>query len=177
MLTINTKESVLAILNNPGGSTQKFPHSRIINRMLQAMYARQTRDEQAMAVTVHNNGVGFSGRDSEFLSDVAAKTAKKGDFWTPKQAAAVAKCLTHYTAQLIEIATEKIAAAPAKQMPLIAVAPVPMTVVAPRKPAAREIETVGQISSRMNQQWAQHKVEFAKRERQQEEKAFMDGLF
>jgi len=148
MLTINTKESVLAILNNPGGSTQKFPHSRIINRMLQAMYARQTRDEQAMAVTVHNNGVGFSGRDSEFLSDVAAKTAKKGDFWTPKQAAAVAKCLTHYTAQLIEIANEKIAAAPAKQMPLIAVAPVPMTVV---KPNPAEIETVAQLALRMRE--------------------------
>lgn len=165
MIALNDKTALLAILSNPG-NTQGFSNSKIINKMLQAMYARQTSDEQADGATRHNNTIGFSGRDSEFLSDVAAKTAKKQDFFTPKQAAAVARCLKHYSRQLIEIAEDKMRAAgiviPEKKrrtrkaaMPLVAVAPAVLV----------------DESQDFNERWIQHKNEFQLQEIEQDQAA------
>jgi hypothetical protein len=96
------KSTILEILSEP------VQNKHIVTRMLLAMYARQTADEQAVGATMNRNGIGFSGRDSEFLSDVAQRAAKWG--LSDKQSAAVAKCLKHYSRQLVEIAAQNKAA-------------------------------------------------------------------
>jgi hypothetical protein len=94
------KAQIKAILTEQaGGRNHNKP---IVYRMLQAMFQRQTADEQAAHSTHHSNGRGFNGRDAEFLSDVAAKSQKwKG--LTDGQAKYVAKSLIKYSRQIAEI--------------------------------------------------------------------------
>jgi hypothetical protein len=105
-----TKETVkdwlkAADANNPA-------HRAAIGRALLFMYARQTSDEQASGLTSHNNGMGFSGADCEFMSSVASKLQKYGSL-SPKQAACVARGLARYSGQLLEFVNQKSMAASA----------------------------------------------------------------
>lgn len=93
------------VLAKPGGYTGGLPHSRIIFKMLWAMYQRQTSDEREKQSTVHENGMGFDGFDAPFLSDVA-RTSKPFNDLTTRQAVVVAKKLGKYVKQLVEIANE-----------------------------------------------------------------------
>jgi hypothetical protein len=81
-----------------------------VGRALVFMYNRQTADEQATGFTNHNNGMGFSGADAEFLTSVA-KSYLKYNRMTPKQTRAVAKGLARYTGQLLEHVQAKAQAA------------------------------------------------------------------
>jgi hypothetical protein len=69
---------------------------------LATIYARQTADEQSAGVTVHDNAVGFSGKDSEFLSSLAAQLQKKGTL-SPKQWAALHKLIPAYGGQCLDV--------------------------------------------------------------------------
>ena len=95
------------VLAKPDGYTGGMPHSRIIFKMLWALYQRQTSDERDMQATVHENGMGFNGFDAPFLSDVARWGRNAGGDLTPAQARSVAKKLGKYVKQLVEIANEK----------------------------------------------------------------------
>jgi len=198
MLTLNDKTALVTILSNPAGKTEGFPNSKIIHKMLEALYARQTSDEQASGATRHDNSIGFSGCDSEFLSDVAAKTAVKRDFFSPKQCAAVAKCLKRYTRQLIEIAEEKMRANGivipekvrrsrkaavqhvAKELPLIP--EVEHQIAELRDTDIETFTRDGEMTEEealaywrnefANRAWTQSKNEFAQLEREQEEAAY-----
>ena len=72
-------------------------------RGLTAIYARQTADERNDGVTKHENGVGFSGVDSSFLSN-AAKFYQDAGFLTAKHKASVRKAMGKYAGQLAKIA-------------------------------------------------------------------------
>lgn len=96
---------IRAVLDNPRKTTKGLPNSRIIWKMLQAMYKRQTSLEREVQATIENNGMGFGSYDSHFLSDVAKSSLKYKNL-TPAQSVVVAKKLKKYMRQLIEIANE-----------------------------------------------------------------------
>lgn len=118
-----TKAEIRAILINPAGVTGRHQNRYLVYRMLQAMFDRQTADEQASDDTKHVNGVGFNGVDAPLLSDVA-KRSKQYNNLTIKQAAMVARRLTKYTGQLEAIAAAKQIAKAAEQVPAVPVEPV-----------------------------------------------------
>lgn len=76
-------------------------------RGLMAIYARQTEDERASEVTKHDNAVGFSGADSNFLSR-AAVYYKSNGFLTKNHKEAVRKAMLKYAGQLCKIANKLI---------------------------------------------------------------------
>ena len=68
---------------------------------LMVLYEKQTQDEQANRRTCHNNGVGFTSHDSEFLTSLAQQYKAKG-YLTPKQQEALMRIIPKYANQLIE---------------------------------------------------------------------------
>src|SRR5579863_5129023 len=108
-----TRETIKAILLDPKGKTEVsgkvLTNNSLIYRMLQSLYARQTAYEQASKSTVEDNGIGFNGFDSGFLSDVAERSKAYGRL-SSLQAAKVAKRLIKYAGQLESIAQENIQA-------------------------------------------------------------------
>lgn len=73
-----------------------------VARALMVVYANQTADEQAAGDTKHHNGVGFTGRDAEFLSDVAVKWKRWGRWASARQCNAVRKAIKKYHRQLLQ---------------------------------------------------------------------------
>jgi hypothetical protein len=74
--------------------------------MLQAMYRRQTEDEQSENQTFFLNGVGFNGVDAPILSEIAEHSKPYRNL-TVKQAALVGKRLQKYIGQLMAIAASE----------------------------------------------------------------------
>ena len=72
-------------------------------RGLVAIYERQTADEQSGSATIHDNGVGFSGCDSSFLSNLAISYKKYGRL-SDKQLVSARKAMLKYAGQLARIA-------------------------------------------------------------------------
>lgn len=106
-----TKAKIISVLQNPLGKTFVKTHfwsnSQLIYKMLQALYKRQTSFEQEAKCTVEDNGIGFNGFDSGFLSDVAERSQAYRNL-SDKQTIAVAKRLIKYAGQLEAIALEKV---------------------------------------------------------------------
>jgi len=87
------KDAIVALLNaNP----------KAVARALLVIYANQTADERRIGETVEHNGIGFSGKDSEFLSDVAVKWQRWGRWASARQCAAVRRCMVHYHRQILQ---------------------------------------------------------------------------
>jgi hypothetical protein len=85
-------------------------YSSLVYKMLQALYMRQTVDEQVAGETLNvRNKQGFNGRDAGFLSNVA-KNAQEFGTLTPRQLQSVARGLLKYSSQLSRLAAETIAA-------------------------------------------------------------------
>lgn len=78
-------------------------NDKVLVGALMKLYAEQTSDEQANGETRHNNGRGFNGTDSKFLSSVAEFYKKRG-FLTDKQKACVRRKLAKYNRQLTRLA-------------------------------------------------------------------------
>jgi hypothetical protein len=72
-------------------------------RGLVRIYERQTEDEQATQQTHENNGIGFSGIDSEILSSFAEQV-KRGRRLSAKQIEILHKKMPKYARQLMNIA-------------------------------------------------------------------------
>ena len=51
--------------------------------------------------TKHHNGIGFTGRDARFLSDVAEKYQRYGRWASPRQCNAVRRSIKKYWRQLL----------------------------------------------------------------------------
>lgn len=66
------------------------------------IFARQTAAEQASRQTIEHNGVGFSGTDAEFLSDIAKKLPLYNNRMTPRQIAKVRPKMKKYWRQLLQ---------------------------------------------------------------------------
>ncbi len=85
-----------------------------LERGVLAVYRNQTADEQQAGATVHENGKGFSGADSRFMSAMAkvvldyyAKAdlrAKKPRALSQAQADCCLRSMVKYAGQLLEIA-------------------------------------------------------------------------
>lgn len=123
-------ERIQGILAAPVGVTvlengKTANNSFIIYRFLLAMYKRQTADEQAQGFTKQDNGIGFSGVDSQFLSSVAVRAQQylkdhpDNRFGlSARQAVTVAKCLRKYVkTQLVRIANESVESVPETYTP------------------------------------------------------------
>lgn len=75
-------------------------------RGLIAIYDFQTVDERNSNLTVHKNGVGFNGCDSEILTSFAKFYLDRG-FLSPKQMTILKKKIQKYSGQLCEIANSR----------------------------------------------------------------------
>lgn len=77
-----------------------------LERGLLQIYSRQTADEQRSKETKEDNGVGFSGQDGAFLSDVASRVLR-GQKLTENQIRIVRPKMLKYWRQLLEVAATK----------------------------------------------------------------------
>lgn len=74
-----------------------------VMRGLIAVWNKQTEDEKQVKDTVHHNGVGFNGRDAQFLSSLAERANRDGSL-SFNQMKAARKCMLKYAGQLRRIA-------------------------------------------------------------------------
>jgi|AntRauTorcE11897_2_1112592.scaffolds.fasta_scaffold00114_53 hypothetical protein len=78
-------------------------------RGLVVIYGFQTEAEQAMGVTAEDNGLGFNGVDSEFLSSLAEQYMKRGTL-SPRQIEFARKKMVKYARQLLLVARGEVQA-------------------------------------------------------------------
>ncbi len=74
-----------------------------VQRGLIAIWNKQTEDEKQVKDTKHSNGVGFNGRDAEFLSSLAERLSFQG-MLSQNQMKYARKCMLKYSGQLRRIA-------------------------------------------------------------------------
>jgi hypothetical protein len=65
----------------------------------------QTADEQNTETVIHDNGIGFSGADGEFLSSLAKQQIQRGSL-SPKQMEYVHKRMPKYWNQVVSMSDE-----------------------------------------------------------------------
>lgn len=87
------KEAIQALIDRSAEATA---------RALLIVYDNQTASEKTRGETVEHNGVGFSSRDAEFLTDVAKKYQHYGRWASEKQLNAVRRCVRRYHKQVLE---------------------------------------------------------------------------
>lgn len=73
-----------------------------LNHALVELYALQTADEQASALTRHSNGVGFNATDADFLTSLARRVTA-GQPLTDRQRIAARRAIVKYTRQLLAL--------------------------------------------------------------------------
>lgn len=78
-----------------------------VSRALMVVFDNQTTAEKDAGVTTITNGIGFTGRDAEFLTDIANKWRRWGRWASQKQLNAVRKCIRKYHRQLLLEMAEK----------------------------------------------------------------------
>lgn len=76
-------------------------NSTAVARALMIVYANQTRAEQAQGQTIEHNGIGFTGRDAEFLTDIAIKWQRWGRWASERQLRAVRRSVRKYHKQVL----------------------------------------------------------------------------
>ena len=91
-----TKKDTLAFVKQPLASNKVWATKALV-RIYQE---NQTADEQAAKVTSHDNGIGFSGCDAEFLSSLAEQYLRRGNL-SDKQMVFVHKKMPKYARQVI----------------------------------------------------------------------------
>ena len=104
----HTKDSILALMDSTDtkvktDGTTYIVGEEMVKRSLLRLYSEQTDTEQAHGFTSEDNGFGFNGVYSEFLSSVAKWYSEKG-YVSPKQMAWVAKKIRKYAGQLAKLA-------------------------------------------------------------------------
>jgi hypothetical protein len=86
------KDEIQSLIDKSGEATA---------RALLVVYDNQTASEKSQGQTIEHNGVGFSSRDAEFLTDVAIKYKRYGRWASTRQRQAVAKCVRRYWKQVL----------------------------------------------------------------------------
>lgn len=76
-------------------------------RALLKIYENQTATEQDNGHTIEDNGIGFSGSDSAFLSSLAEQLKTRGTL-SDKQTASIQKLMPKYSKQILAITDEAI---------------------------------------------------------------------
>jgi hypothetical protein len=91
-----TKKDTLAFVKNQL-ATNKVWATKALVRIYQE---NQTVDEQVAKTTSHDNGIGFSGCDAEFLSSLAEQYLRRGSL-SDKQMSFVHKKMPKYARQVV----------------------------------------------------------------------------
>lgn len=71
-----------------------------LKALVRIFQENQTADEQVAKVTSHDNGIGFSGCDAEFLSSLAEQYLRRGNL-SDKQMAFVHRKMPKYARQVV----------------------------------------------------------------------------
>lgn len=108
-----TKKDTLAFVKSQL-ATNKVWATKALVRIYQE---NQTVDEQVAKTTSHDNGIGFSGCDAEFLSSLAEQYLRRGNL-SDKQMSFVFKKMPKYARQVVAMSdaaklTALVVAAPA----------------------------------------------------------------
>jgi hypothetical protein len=97
MLTMNaTKKDTLLFVKTKLATDPVWA----VKALVRIYQENQTADEQVSQTTTHDNGIGFSGADAEFLSSLAQAQLKYGRL-TDKQLGFVLKKMPKYARQVI----------------------------------------------------------------------------
>ena len=80
--------------------------TRWATRALVRIYEHQTEDEKVNETTRHMNGVGFNGRDADFLTSLAKQLESRGSL-SLKQMSFVHKMMPKYWKQILHISDEE----------------------------------------------------------------------
>lgn len=91
-----TKKDIVLFVKNQL-ATNKVWATKALVRIYQE---NQTADEQAAKATSHDNGIGFSGCDAEFLSSLAEQYLRRGNL-SDKQMNFVHRKMPKYARQVI----------------------------------------------------------------------------
>lgn len=75
-------------------------------RCLMVVYGNQTSDEQLVGITHHDNKIGFTGTDANFMTSLAQQYEKRGSL-SPKQMGFVMKRMKKYHKQVMAVVDEK----------------------------------------------------------------------
>lgn len=94
--SLTTKKAKIAHVREMLATSQKWAERGLIR-----IFENQTEDEQNSGDVVHNNGIGFTGVDAEFLTSLA-KQLQSGKTLSPKQMVWVHKKMPKYAKQLVE---------------------------------------------------------------------------
>jgi len=94
--SLTTKKARIAYVREALATSEKWAVRGLIR-----IFENQTEDEQASGDVVHNNGIGFTGADAEFLTSLATKV-NKGYKLSDKQMVWVYKKMPKYAKQLVE---------------------------------------------------------------------------
>jgi len=95
-----TKSNVLLFVKNQLSTNRAWALKGLVR-----IYERQTVDEQRSETTSHENGMGFTGTDAQFLSSLAKQYMQRGSL-SDKQMVFVFKKMPKYAAQLISISEQ-----------------------------------------------------------------------
>ena len=104
-----TKKNTVSFVKTQLGSNKVWA----LKALVRIFQENQTDDEQAAGVTRHDNGIGFTGVDAQFLSSLAENYLKYGRL-SDKQMGFVFKKMPKYARQLWLIAANKVMAEAAK---------------------------------------------------------------
>lgn len=91
-----TKKDTITFVKNQLASNKVWA----LKALIRIYQENQTADEQAAKVTSHDNGIGFSGCDAQFLSSLAEQYLRRGNL-SEKQMAFVHKKMPKYARQVI----------------------------------------------------------------------------
>jgi hypothetical protein len=92
-----TKSNVLSFVKNQLATNRAWALKGLVR-----IFERQTADEQSSESTSHDNGIGFTGADANFLTSLAKQYMQRGSL-SDKQMAFVFKKMPKYAGQIVSI--------------------------------------------------------------------------
>ena len=95
-MVFTNKDELIGMLRN-----QLKTDKITVWRALKRVYENQTADEQSSEYTKYDNGVGFTGADSEFLTSLAKQLLMYGTL-SDKQTGCLFKLMPKYARQIID---------------------------------------------------------------------------
>ena len=96
-----TKKNTISFVKTQLGSNKVWA----LKALVRIFQENQTDDEQISQTTTHDNGIGFSGVDAQFLSSLAKQYLQRGSL-SDKQMGFVFKKMPKYAGQVIKMSDE-----------------------------------------------------------------------
>jgi hypothetical protein len=96
-----TKKATVSFVKAQLGSNKVWA----LKALVRIFQENQTDDEQINQTTTHDNGIGFSGCDAEFLSSLAKQYLQRGSL-SDKQMSFVFRKMPKYAGQVIKMSDQ-----------------------------------------------------------------------